>query len=126
MCRHYDKRGKNMSKDKFMALLILLVPATVELIVQKYKINEEDATTLFYTSKVYSLLEEEEAQFMIYCIEEYKKAKDMTGKNTIELFNKYGVLDYIIVRYGALHTTGGNYIVEDIDLFIGQETKFKE
>jgi hypothetical protein len=37
----------------------------------------------------------------------------------MKLFEKFKVLDYIIACYGALHTTGGKYIVEDIDLFIG-------
>ncbi len=59
-----------------------------------------------------------EAKFMIYCIEEYKKAKSLTGKNTMELFSEYNVLDYIMACYDALHTTGGRYIVEDIDLYI--------
>ncbi len=59
-----------------------------------------------------------ESKFLIYCIEEYKKAKSLTGRGTMELFRKYNVLDYIIACYGALHTTGGRYIVEDIDLYI--------
>ncbi len=61
-----------------------------------------------------------EAKFLIYCIEEYKKAKSLTGRSTMELFRKYDVFEYIIACYGALHTTGGRYIVEDIDLFINE------
>jgi len=34
-----------------------------------------------------------EIQFMIYCIEEYKKSKSMTGKMAIDLFDKYRVID---------------------------------
>lgn len=59
-----------------------------------------------------------ETKFMVYCIEEYKKAKSLKGKQTILLFSKYKVLEYIIACYEALHTTGTKYIVEDIDLFI--------
>jgi hypothetical protein len=36
----------------------------------------------------------------------------------MELFGQYGVVDYIMACYEALHTTGTNYIIEDIDLFI--------
>ncbi len=60
----------------------------------------------------------EEAKFMIYCVEEYKKAKSLTGKGVMELFRKYNIIEYLLACYGALHTTGGRYIVEDIDLFI--------
>ena len=56
--------------------------------------------------------------FMVFCIEEYKKAGKLTGRQVISLFKKYGVLDYITDCYEALHVEGPAYIVEDIDLFI--------
>ncbi len=59
-----------------------------------------------------------EGNFLIYCIERYKNAKKLTGKQVSELFNKYRVWDYIYSCFEALHTTGDNYIVEDIDLYI--------
>ena len=59
-----------------------------------------------------------EATFLIYCIEQYKNAKKLTGKQVSELFNKYRVWDYIYSCFEALHTTGDNYIIEDIDLYI--------
>jgi hypothetical protein len=48
----------------------------------------------------------------------YKAAKHMTGRQAMELFKRYGVMDYVLSCYEALHTTGTNYIVEDIDLFV--------
>jgi len=59
-----------------------------------------------------------EGNFLIYCMEQYKSAKKLTGKQIAELFSKYRVSDYIISCFEALHTTGMNYIVEDIDLYI--------
>ena len=59
-----------------------------------------------------------EGKFLVYCLEMYRAAKKMTGKQTIELFKQYGISDYVISCYEALHTTGTNYIIEDIDLFI--------
>lgn len=56
--------------------------------------------------------------FLAHCLEEYKQAKRLTGKQVITLFNQYGVLDYIVDCYDALHTTGPAYIIDDIDLFI--------
>lgn len=56
--------------------------------------------------------------FTIYCIEEYKAAQNLTGKCVIEIFNKYDILEYIQKHYNALHTTGKQYIVEDIKRYI--------
>lgn len=59
-----------------------------------------------------------EGKFLVFCIEMYKAAKNLTGKETIGLFRQYGVSDYVLSCYEALHTTGTNYIIEDIDLFL--------
>ena len=59
-----------------------------------------------------------EGKFLIFCLEMYKAAKHLTGKQVIELFKSYGVTDYILSCYEALHTTGINYIVADLDLFV--------
>jgi hypothetical protein len=64
------------------------------------------------------------AEFIAYCLEEYKVAKDLTGNEVISLFKKYNIIDYIITCYGALHTMGGLAIAEDIDSLIEEmETK---
>lgn len=59
-----------------------------------------------------------EGTFVIYCVEQYKAAKNLTGKETANLFTRYRVWDYLYSCYEALHTTGANYIVQDIDAFI--------
>lgn len=59
-----------------------------------------------------------EGKFLVYCTEKYKSAKGMNGMQVSELFNKYKVWDYIYSCFEALHTTGENYIIEDIDLYI--------
>ena len=59
-----------------------------------------------------------EGKFLIYCIEQYKVAKRLNGKQVSELFTRYRVWEYIHSCFEALHTTGANYIVEDIDLYI--------
>ena len=58
------------------------------------------------------------AEFIAYCLEEYKDANNMTGKEVITLFKKYDIIDYIISNYGALHTMGGLAIAEDINSLI--------
>ena len=59
-----------------------------------------------------------EGNFLIFCIEQYKSAKNLTGKQVMELFQKYRISEYIVTCFEALHTTGTNYIIEDIDLYI--------
>ena len=59
-----------------------------------------------------------EGKFLVYCIEIYRASKNMTGKQVIDLFTRYGALDYILSCYEALHTTGREYIVNDISLYI--------
>ena len=63
------------------------------------------------------------AEFIAYCIEEYKAAKGITGKEAITLFKKYGIIGYIVTCYGALHTMGGLAIAEDIDSLINETHK---
>lgn len=59
-----------------------------------------------------------ELPFMILCVEEYKNQKGMTGKDVMNLFNRYSVCEYIKDFYEVLHTTRTRYIVDDIDLYI--------
>ena len=60
----------------------------------------------------------EKTNFVVYCIEEYKTAKGLNGKSVIDLFIRYRVIDYIRDYYEALHTTGRQYIVDDISMYI--------
>ncbi len=52
--------------------------------------------------------------------EQYKAAKQMNGKQLSALFRQYDVWNYIYTCYDALHTTGVNYIIEDIDAYIAE------
>lgn len=57
-------------------------------------------------------------QFLIYCAEPHKNVKHLTGGQAAELFTRYEVWSSVYSCYEALHTTGANYIMEDIDLYI--------
>lgn len=59
-----------------------------------------------------------EGEFLVYCIEIYKAAKKLTGKETMQLFSKYKVSDYVKDFFESLHTTGEKYIIGDIDQYI--------
>ena len=64
-----------------------------------------------------------EGNFLVYCTERYKSAKRLTGRQVSNLFSKYSVWNYIYSCFEALHTTGENYIIEDIDQYIEARKK---
>ena len=59
-----------------------------------------------------------EMEFTVFCIESYKRHESLTGKQVSELFQKYKVLDYLFEFYDVLHTTGYQYINQDIDIYL--------
>lgn len=62
-----------------------------------------------------------EGRILIYCIEVYKSAKGLSGREVSSLFTQYMVWDYVYSCFEALHTTGENYIVNDIDTYIEEK-----
>lgn len=36
-----------------------------------------------------------EGQFTVFCMESYKAYKSLTGREVLELFQKYGVFEYL-------------------------------
>ena len=51
-----------MDKEKFESMLILIVPDIIKLIVENYHIDEITASDMFYSSKTYEILEEEDTK----------------------------------------------------------------
>lgn len=60
----------------------------------------------------------ETLKFKTFCLEQYKQEHGISGAQTLELFQRYNVLDYLDSFYDVLHSAGAKYIVNDIDLFI--------
>ena len=56
--------------------------------------------------------------FIIYCIEEYKNARKLTGRQVIKIFEKYNVYDFIDNSYDALHTFGCDNITWNLQDYI--------
>lgn len=59
-----------------------------------------------------------EAEFTIFCMESYKLHRHLNGAAVVDIFERYGVFDYIREFYDVLHTTGHNYINNDIDIYL--------
>lgn len=57
-------------------------------------------------------------KFKLFCVEMYKLKYNMSGKEVIDLFNKYDVLNFIEDIYDVLHTLSDDIIVSDINEYI--------
>ena len=53
------------------------------------------------------------AYFISFCIEQYKKKNSMQGREVMELFDKYGVLQYLSEHFEILHTQSWQCIMEE-------------
>lgn len=60
------------------------------------------------------------ALFLAFCIEQYKQRHHLTGEQSMQLLNQYGVLEYLEECYEPLHTQSAQWIMEDIDEFINK------
>lgn len=60
----------------------------------------------------------EQIRFTVFCLESYKQFHGMTGKNVVKLFKDYNVFGYLEEFYDILHSTGHNYINNDIDIYL--------
>lgn len=56
--------------------------------------------------------------YVVFCMEQYKNVKNISGKHTIELFRKYEVMEYIMECFEALHTIGNKLRVASSTLAI--------
>jgi len=62
-------------------------------------------------------------RFLVYCVEIYKTTNKLNGRQVIQLFKQYGIDEYIVNCYNALHTTGPEYIINDISGLIEKRKK---
>jgi len=72
-----------MDKDKFDALLPLIVTSVMQKIIEKKKITEDEAFTRFYNSTLYLFLENEQTKVWHYSAEKLFRLFDdeiKTGK----------------------------------------------
>lgn len=63
--------------------------------------------------------EKDIALFVAFCIEEYAAEKGMSGEQVMELFSQNGVTEYLSKCFDPLHTQGRQWLIDEIDEFIG-------
>ena len=57
----------------------------------------------------------EESRYFLYLIEQYSMFKGITGKETLDLFEKENIVEYIYSMYQTYHTERVDNAIEDID-----------
>lgn len=63
-------------------------------------------------------MDEKINDFVIFCLEGYKLKNSLTGKEAYDIFDKYGIFDYLTKGYDVLHTQGEPYLMNDIEEII--------
>ena len=56
--------------------------------------------------------------FAVYCLEEYRNEKNMSGKDAFKLFFEKKVFDYIENNFDYLHLFGGDVICGELDSYL--------
>ena len=92
--------------------------------------NEKTKTWYLSSAALYDMLEEEKAKlrlqeidnkvllFQMFCMENYKAEKKLTPNETLELFSKYHVYEFLENTYEMLHTQDREYIIDSISTYI--------
>lgn len=57
-------------------------------------------------------------EFVSFCIEQYKKANELSGAETEQMFQQRGVIDFLLEYYEVLHTQGEQAILNEIDEYL--------
>ncbi len=59
--------------------------------------------------------------FVSFCIEQYKMHKGLSGGEVMKLFDQNGVTDYLAENFDVLHTQGAQWLMQEIDEYIGSK-----
>lgn len=56
--------------------------------------------------------------FLSFCIEQYKHAMQLSGKESMQILESTGALRYLEENYGVIHTQSPQWIVDDIKNYV--------
>ena len=61
--------------------------------------------------------------FISFCIEQFKDAQKISGKEAMEILLNHGVIDYLTRNYEVLHTQSPQWLLEEINEFINNHPR---
>lgn len=63
--------------------------------------------------------------FVTFCIEHYKKFKNISGAEAMQMLSDAGALEYLAKHYDALHLESEQWIMNDIDELVNSKILLK-
>lgn len=67
--------------------------------------------------------DEKLAEFIAFCIEIYKKERNVSGVEVAELFEVTGLLDFLFDNYDMLHTLGKKQLLLEMERFLNNHVQ---
>lgn len=61
-----------------------------------------------------------EGTYLVFCLERYRHARGLSGRDAAALFRKYNLYDYVMRFFPAFHTMSETLVFEDIDAHISR------
>lgn len=58
-------------------------------------------------------------EFVLFCVEMYAQKHEISGRVVMDRFSEYGVVNFLRDGYDVLHTQGRQYIISEIEIFLG-------
>ena len=135
------------------AMLPFKIQELVETIMDKKRMSEIDAMYYLYTSRLYERMEDPSAklwyestlnlyetleaekrderqkvssavsQFIVFCIELYRRAHKGDAVQILSLFRNKGVLKFLTNGFETLHSQSQEYILREIDSYLKNRRK---
>ena len=53
--------------------------------------------------------------FIAWIVEAYKRNHNITGEQTIEVFRKHSIIEWLSENYDVLHTVSASYVISEIN-----------
>jgi hypothetical protein len=134
------------SQNTGTAIMPFKIQQLIEVIMDRKQLDYQDAFEYLYSSDCYKTLLDEDAKlwyisslgifelleeekkavtidskillFFAFCLEKYKFFAEISAEETLFLFRKFKVFDFLKEGFEMLHTQGETYIVTEIDEFI--------
>lgn len=63
-------------------------------------------------------MDKKRMEFISLCIETFKIKYKKSGQNVLELFDDYGVTEFLEEGYDMLHSQSIQYTMEEIDMYL--------
>lgn len=63
-----------------------------------------------------------EWEYLAFAIEEYRKARNLTGEQVYRIFDKYNFFDYIIELYELFHIESERNLFRALDEYQARQT----